>query len=432
MKWCAPVFIVLNMLACNTMSGISQGSSANGAVAAATNIQSIKLYKTGDQISFPAIQLGSADGLELHFDDLDATVKNYYYSFQLCNADWSPSALTTFEYTRGFQNVRITNYRASSITNSRYIHYQAAVPDRNSYPNRSGNYLLKVFLNNNPSGILFTKRFVVVDAKASVGTQLLQPYNSLFFRTHQKLQIGVTTDNRIQVFSPQDLKVVVLQNNNWQTSLYMDRPTIYRGNYYEYSDEGLTAMQAGKEWRWIDLRSYRLMSDRMASINTRGDTTQVYVKPDVSRNGASYLYYRDINGSYTIEALENINPFWQGEYGLVHFTYLPPGGQRVAGTDVHLFGELTNYAANGEGLMNYSEDKKLYEKTLYLKQGYYNYTYATVSKAAALPDFSTTEGNNWITENSYVVLVYYRPFGARADELVGYAALNSAFQQNGF
>ncbi len=82
--------------------------------------------------------------------------------------------------------------------------------------------------------------------------------------------------------------------------------------------------------------------------------------------------------------------------------------------------------------MNYSEDKQLYEKTLYLKQGYYNYTYATVSKAASLPDFSTTEGNNWITENSYVVLVYYRPFGARADELVGYAAVNSAFQKNGF
>jgi hypothetical protein len=420
------LFVIMN---CAALPVMSQGSANNGAEISAANIHSIKLYKNGDQTSFPVIPLGSSDGLELHFDDMDPSVKNYYYSFQLCNADWTPSLLNTFEYTKGFQNVRITNYRASSITNSRYVHYQAAVPDRNSYPNKSGNYLLKVFLNGDPSGTVFTKRFVVVDSKAAVGSQLLQPYNSLFFRTHQKLQIGVTADNRIQLFSPQDLKVVVLQNNNWQTSLYIDRPTLYRGNYYEYSDEAITAMQAGKEWRWIDLRSYRLMSDRMASINTRGDTTQVYVKPDGSRNGATYVYYRDINGSYTIDALENINPFWQGEYGLVHFTYVPPAGERVAGNDVHLFGELTGYAANGRGLMNYNDVTRVYEKTLYLKQGFYNYTYATTNRdKGGYPDVSATEGNNWITENSYVVLVYYRPFGARADELIGYAQLNSAFQ----
>ncbi|HEY0059408.1 MAG TPA: DUF5103 domain-containing protein [Flavisolibacter sp.] len=423
MKWCAFLF---SFIALHLSTPLFAQE-----VSVPASIRTIKLYKTGDQTSFPALPLGSTEGLELHFDDLDANIKNYYYSFQLCNADWTPTLLNTFEYTKGFQNVRITNYRVSSLTSSRYVHYQASVPDRNSYPSKSGNYLLKVFLNNNPSSVLFTKRFVVVDNKASLGTQLLQPYNSLFFRTHQKLQIGVTTDPRVQLFSPQDLKIVVLQNNNWQTSLYMDRPTLYRGNYYEYSDEGITAMQAGKEWRWIDLRSYRLMSDRMQSINTRGDTTQVFVKPDVSRNGVPYLFYRDVNGSYTIEAMENINPFWQGEYGLVHFTYQPPGGQKLAGSEVYLFGELTNYAAGGEGLMFYNDDRKAYEKTLYLKQGYYNYTYATLTRnAGGVPDFSATEGNNWITENNYTVLVYYRPFGARADELIGYASLNSSFRQN--
>ncbi len=397
----------------------------------APNIHTVKLYKTGDQTSFPSLALGSTSGLELHFDDLDGTVKNYSYSFQLCNWDWSPSLLNVFEYTKGFQNVRITNYRVSSLTDSRYVHYQATVPDRASYPVKSGNYLLKVFLSGNPAQIVLTKRFVVLDNKAAVGSQLLQPFNSLFFRTHQKLQIGITTDNRIQVFSPQDIKVVVLQNNNWQTSLAMDRPTLYRGNYYEYSDENLTAMQGGKEWRWIDLRSYRLMSDRMKSIDTKGDTTHVIVKPDVSRNGVPYVYYRDINGSYTVEALENINPFWQGEYGLVHFTYVPPDGRQIAGNEVHLFGELTDFGTGGKGVMTYNNEQQVYEKTMYLKQGYYNYTYAVLPREkGGVPDFGATEGNNWITENSYTVLVYYRPFGARADELIGYASLNSAFQQN--
>ena len=396
-------------------------------------IRSVKLYKWGDQTSFPVLTLGGTDQLELHFDDMEADVKNYYYAYQLCNADWTPSILHPFEYTKGFQNVRITTYRNSSLATTRYTHYQATLPDRNSYPSRSGNYLLKVFVNGDTNRLAFTHRFVVADNKAKVGTQLQQPFNAQYFRTYQKLQIAVNIDPRIQMFSPQDLKVVILQNNNWVTSLMIDRPTIYRGNYYEYSDEAITAMPAGKEWRWIDLRSLRLMSDRMQSINTRKDTTQIFIKPESSRNGQAYVYYRDLNGSYTIEAMESINPFWQGDYANVYFTYVPPGGKAFEGRDVYVFGEMTNFGNERLGKMDFNADKGQYEKTLLLKQGFYSYSYVTLpTNGKGYPDFSATEGNFWGTENSYTILVYYRPFGARADELIGAATVNSAFHRSGF
>lgn len=430
MKWYLTVilgFMLLRAAATGAPAPVAAAAERVG------NIQSVKLYKWGDQTSFPIIGLGSTDQLELHFDDLDADVKNYYYAYQLCNADWTPSILNTFEYTRGFQNVRITTYRSSSLATTRYTHYQAALPDRNSYPSRSGNYLLKVFVNGDTSRLAFTRRFVVVDNKAQVAAQLQQPFNSQYFRTHQKLQIGVTLDNRIQVFSPQDLKIVILQNNNWVTSLMVNRPTIYRGNYYEYSDEAETALPAGKEWRWLDLRSLRLMSDRMERIDTRKDTTQVWVKPESTRTGQAYLYYRDLNGSYTIETMESVNPFWQGEYGKVHFTYVPPNRRAFEGQDVYVFGEMTHFGQNGEGRMEFNADKGVYEKTLLLKQGFYSYAYVTLPQnKAGYPDFSATEGNYWGTENAYTILVYYRPFGARADELIGSASVNSAFQQRGF
>jgi hypothetical protein len=393
-------------------------------------IKTVKLYRSGDQTSFPIIGLNSTDGLELHFDDFDNRVKNYYYTFQLCNADWSPSMLHPFEYIKGFQNVRITNYRNSSLSTARYVHYQANVPDRNCYPNRSGNYLLKVFLDNDTSKLVFTKRMVVADKRASVAAQVLQPFNASMFRTGQKLNIAVQTDNRIQVMSPNDLKVVVLQNNNWQTSVLLDRPTIYRGNYYEYSDEAITALPAAKEFRWIDLRSLRLKSDRMLDINTKGDTTKVEVIPDPDRSSQVYVYYRDLNGSYTIETMESINPFWQGDYAFVHFTYVPPGRRPFPGNDLYLFGEFTNYASDTSGRMIFNNETGAYEKTMFLKQGFYNYLYALRSPGArSFPDFSTTEGNYYGTENSYIVLVYYRPFGARADEVIAFAALNSMFQR---
>lgn len=396
-----------------------------------SNIRSAKLYRFGNQTALPVINLNSNNALQLMFDDLDVHVKNYYYTYQLCNADWSPSILHAFEYIKGFQNVRIGTYRNASVSTINYVHYQAALPDRSCYPSRPGNYLLKVFLDGDTSKLVFTKKLLVVGSGATVAAQVQQPFNAQYYQGFQKLAVAVTTDNRIQLLSPTDLKVVILQNDNWQTALYMDRPTIARGTYFEYSDEALTTMPAGKEFRWLDLRSLRLLSDRVQTMETIADTTHIYVKPDASRSHQPYVFYRDINGHYTIEAMENINPFWQGDYAFVHFSYFPPNNQPISGSDLYLFGALSNYATDTSGKMQFNPERGAYEKTLFLKQGYYNYQYVYKSKDGKL-SFAETEGNYWGTENSYTILVYYRPFGARADELIGHATLNTNFQRQAF
>jgi hypothetical protein len=396
------------------------------------NVRTVKLYKAGDMYSYPIINLGSAEQLELHFDDMDADFKNYYYSFQLCNADWSPTTEPAYNYIRGFSSIRITNYRSSSIVKTRYTHYQAFLPERNSGPSRAGNYLLKVFINDDTSRLAFTRRMLVVNPKTVVNAQVMQPFTSSIFRTHQRVQATVATaPNQINTFSPQDLKLVVLQNNNWATMSIIDRPTIFRGNYYEYSDENNTTFEAGKEWRWIDLRSLRLMSDRMQKISTDSNRmVHVTITPDEERRQKLYIYYSDLNGIFTVENRDNPNALWQSDYANVHFTYVPPGNRAYEGKSVYVFGELTNYQQNDASRMTFNETKGVYEKQLYLKQGYYNYSYVTLTDKKNMPaSLENTEGNYWGTENGYMVLVYFRPFGARADELVGVARINSVFQR---
>ncbi len=399
------------------------------------NIHSVKLHRSGDVYSYPVLTLSGNEQLELHFDDMDADVKYYYYSFQLCNADWTPANLQTFDYIRGFQSNRISNYRSSSVAQIRYTHYQAFLPERNSAPVKGGNYLLKVFLNDDTSKLVFTKRFLVVNPKTVVSAQVMQPFNGNFFQTHQRVQVSVSTAaGQISTFSPQDLKVVVVQNNIWNGASVIDRPTIFRGNYYEYSDEEYTTFAAGKEWRWIDLRSLRLMSDRMVKLedSDSSDRIDVYVKPDGERRQQVYVYYRDLNGIYTVENRDNSNPYWQSDYAWTHFTYIPPGNRAYEGKSVYVFGELTNYEQNDESRMIFNVEKGIYEKELYLKQGFYNYSYVTLTdkkQAGVQPSLENTEGNYWGTENGYMVMVYFRPFGARADELVGFARVNSAFQR---
>jgi hypothetical protein len=62
-----------------------------------------------------------------------------------------------------------------------------------------------------------------------------------------------------------------------------------------------------------------------------------------------------------------------------------------------------------------------------LKQGYYNYEYVYIDPQAPAPtpDISESEGHWHETENDYTILLYYRPFGARYDQIIGYLKINS-------
>ncbi len=86
-------------------------------------IHSIRFHVYGDQETMPVYKLNSGDKLELHFDDMDASVKSYYYTYQLCDYNWQPVNISAFDYIKGFTQQRITTYRFSSIAYTRYVHY---------------------------------------------------------------------------------------------------------------------------------------------------------------------------------------------------------------------------------------------------------------------------------------------------------------------
>jgi hypothetical protein len=391
-------------------------------------IQTVQLYPYGNQLAYPIIRLNSADRLELHFDDLDANVKNYYYTFQLCDADWVPSMLSTFDYINGFSQQRLTQYRNSSIAFTRYTHYQATLPDRNCMPTRSGNYILKVYLNGDTSRLAFTKRMLVVDTKATVAAQIQQPFNSEIFRTWQKVAFNVNLSEQLNVVNQmQQINVVILQNNRWDNAATKLRPTFFSRGRLEYNTEADAVFPSGKEWRWLDLRSFRFLSDRIERANKNSNSTDIFVKPDADRSSQRFNFFRDANGMYTIETTESVNPLWQTDYASVYFTFVPPDKAAYANRDIFIFGRLNNYNIDDSAKMKFNEEKGVYEKTLFLKNGYYDYCYVTVDKndKNRKASFEFTEGNYWESENTYTILVYYRPLAGRSDELISVAQVNS-------
>lgn len=389
------------------------------------NIRSVKLTQVGDQLSYPIIRLNSGDKLELSFDDLDNDIKNYYYAYVLCNADWSRAQLNSFDYMKGFSENRIQNYRFSSVALQKYTHYSVQIPNANTYPTRPGNYLLKVYLDSDTTQLAFTRRIMVVDGRAGVTGFIQQPVSPKLFRTSQKVNFSINTA-ALNIVNPFDqIKVYILQNYRWENAITGLKPMFLKGNVIEYNTEVDCVFPGGKEWRWVDLRSFRLQTERVERSDYQRNSTDVYVMPDFDGVNKVYQFIKDINGRYQLATLDNYDPFFEGDYATVHFSF--PVKDPYAGYDLYIYGELTNYECNDSNKMVYNGEKQAYEGTLLLKQGYYNYIYGLIDKTDPRSKFSTeyTEGNSWEAENNYTILVYYRPLGGRADELVSAVTLNS-------
>ena len=82
--------------------------------------------------------------------------------------------------------------------------------------------------------------------------------------------------------------------------------------------------------------------------------------------------------------------------------------------------------------MQFNPDKGVYEATLLLKQGYYDYQYSLRQfvNGKYVYQSTDTEQNAWETENAYMILVYFRALGGRHDELIAIRQFNSQFNKD--
>ncbi len=385
-------------------------------------IQTIQLHSYGNQQGLPVYILNSNEQLFLSFDDLDANVKSYYYTYVLCDYNWKTANLNPFDYIKGFTQNRITTYRYSSIALTRYTHYEARLPEKSSLPSRSGNYILKIYLDGDTSKLVFTKQMMVVDAKSSINASVVQPFTPQLFSTHQKIRFSALINGINSFSAAQQVKVVILQNNRWDNALRDIPPTFVRGNTLEYNSENIAIFPGGKEWRWLDLRSFRLQSDRIAKGEYHKNATEFFLKPDIDRSASKYIYFPDYNGMYNINSYESINPMWQSDYATVHFNFVTKEAPDP-NENIFLFGKFTNYSTDDKWKMKYNEESGMFETTAFLKQGYYNYSYVSVDKFGK--ELRNLEGNYWETENNYTILIYYKSLSDRNDQLIGISQINS-------
>jgi hypothetical protein len=385
------------------------------------NIQSVRLFPMSgdfsDQMNSPVIALNAPKPLVLHFDDIAYEADMYSAKIIHCNADWTKSGLRDADYLGQYNEYNLNTYEYAINTRIPYIHYTFQIPK----VNRSGNYIIKVYRGRNESETVFTKRFMVYQNVLGMGAQLVPPSKNEDRRTSQQININVNYQNRELLDPANNTRVVIRQNQRWDNAVFGLKHTSIREDRRELQYQlfdGSNTFRAGNEFRFIDLRYVRTRGRNISAVRMEEDVVFAEAGIDESRKGQGYLEYLDLNGQYGVLNVERQNHELESEYMLVTFNLKTDELSEIP----YVLGSMSGWGTNPDAKMVYDKKKGLYQATLLLKQGWYDYQYGLPTEEGW--DMEPFEGSHFQTENEYEIFFYYRDMGSRYDELIGYTVLN--------
>lgn len=388
-------------------------------------IQTVQLHESTFDANPPILQFNSGELLELSFDDLEADKKNYSISFVHCNANWEPSDLMVSEFMTGFFEANILNFDFSTNTIQKYTHYSIMFPQSNMNFSKTGNYMVYVYQDNNKEKIVITKRFMLYENKVTVVANVRQAIGDDEQYEKQHVDFNVI-NSQYELTNPfTDMKVIITQNNRWDNAVNNIKPTFVEPQQLTYSLDDRSTFNGGNEFRYFDTRSLRTYTERVNNIYR--DSAYKYhieLKKDELRTYKNYNFYNDLNGGFLIKNQDMVgNPDLEADYAWVHF-FLPYDNAQSEG-NFYVLGKLTEWRLNKSNRMTYNYKKFGYECDLFIKQGYYNYTYVYLRDEKKGGDETFSEGNHWETENEYAIYVYHRQRGTYYDQLVAIKRFNS-------
>lgn len=380
------------------------------------NIKTI-IFKGPTEDQFPVVLLG--ESMTLEFDDITAKEQDYYYKIVHCNYDWTPSQLLKSQYLSGADNQRIIDYENSYTTLQPYSNYRLTIPNDNVRLKVSGNYVLEIY--NSYGEIQFSRRFVVYRDAVTVGGVVKRSRDFNYLNEKQVVQFSINTNGFPVVNPKNEVKVAILQNYFWPTALYNIKPQFTIGTELVYKYDKETSFFGGNEFLNFDTKDLRSPTFAISRIEM-GQVYNHYLFPSEYRFDKPYTYFPDINGDFVVRTLQGDDVSREAEYSKVHFKL--PYSNLIGLDQVYVVGKFNNYALTDENRMTFNPDSGMFEVTLLMKQGFYNYKYVVERDNGAIePNF--VSGNFHFTENNYLILVYYRDFGDLYDSIIGIGSVNS-------
>ena len=390
-------------------------------------VASVSLFADGNQTKEPMIPLASpTKRLTLWFDLLGSEGKVLNYTFIHCTNDWFPTEIMRNNYATGFEYGRIDDFDFSRNTLVDYVHYELYFPEEEMLPVLSGNYLLIVYEDDlDEDHIYFTRRFMVIDEKATINASVPRYCDDLSLsNTHQQIDVNVSMSS-IMTGNVQDYaSLTIRQNGRWDNASIGLKPSFVYPDRISYEHNPATVFEGGNQYRRVNFSNFYFQSENIAHIYQSDDYYVVDYATCESRARKPYVTYEDIHGEkYIYIANEGRETATEADYAWVNIFLRWP--VPLSGEDVYVMGAVNDWRLDERNLMQYDYNLHGYLCQLLLKQGYYNFLLVTADRKTGQVVTDLIEGNHWDTDNLYRIYFYYFNAIKGYDELIGYTTVNS-------
>lgn len=416
------IFRIFLLLVMATATGVAYAIDTSDGVFH-PGVRTVSLRNTENFMAPPVIRLGTNDRLVLNFDIIGETHQYLCYRLIHCNADWQPSQLLESEYIDGFNEGRIEDFAYSTNTYVHYVNYNLIFPNEDLPILSGGNYLLQVYDEDDPTAILLQTRFSVTENRIKLIPQLSTRTDRGFNTEWQQIDLAIDYSGIDNVNPYGDFVVTVTQNNRPETTQTTTHPLRVEGSTMIYAHDPNLIFPASNEYRRFETVRSDYPGMSVDSVKFGGTNWHSYLRLDSPRINQSYIYDRTQHGRFKIDEYNSTDPDLGADYVTVHFTLASP---EIIDYDIYVDGDFNLHRFDTVNRMIFDRETGVYRATIPLKQGSYNYQYVVVdkNKEASGPstrhaNASVIEGNFYETENEYLIKVFFRPPGSRADRLVG-------------
>jgi hypothetical protein len=391
------------------------------------DIKTMLIHKTGWELSMPIIELNSDEKITLSFDEINQPRKNYSFTVIHCNNKWEESDIMPIEYIDGQEIGSIENYDFSQNTMFDYINYHVNFPTSDTKLQISGNYIIKVFEDEDTSKIVLSARFYVVEKKLGISAYIEKRTLPGLQGQNQYLNFQVKYDES-EITNPyESISYKILKNNETERDFNGLKPSSIIQNTLKFENLEELSFTGGNEYRHFDTKSFKFLSDCLDKIEKTDKAYNITLKPDYSKAYEDYKLETDLNGKRTVKLENNDESYMMADYCYVNFTL--NSNLALEEGNYYVFGSLSNNSISDEFKMTYNMEKKVFENQILLKQGYYNYKFVFIPKNKKFDNEENryrTEGNNFMTENDFHIFTYYKPYNQNYFRLVGYSYTNSS------
>lgn len=387
-----------------------------------SNFRSLRACTESNYYAPPVVELGGDDRVRIEFDEISPEMRYMRYSLLHCDANWQPSQLVESDYVDGFNEADIEEYDFSSGTFANYVHYGISLPNEDMPILLSGNYLLRVYPEEDSENTLLQVRFSIVEKAVDIFAEVTSRTDIDYNKSHQQVTVTVDTkDYRVENMYA-DLKVVVTQNARSDNEAIVTNPLRVSSNKAFFEHDRKLIFPAGNEFRRFEMTTTNYIGMGIDRYAYHDPFYHAELKIDEPRCYGSYTYDQTQYGRFTIRESNAFDSNTGADYMIVHFALDIP---RQSGGDIFVDGEFTQHNFTNANRMHFNEATNRYELDMPLKQGAYNYQYLWLPHGSKAALTAPIEGDFYQTVNEYQIKVYNRRLGERYDRLIGYTVLYS-------